>query len=196
VRPESLPIVPGKRASYHDASLPGFLVRVTPNGVRTYYVWLRLPDGQPRLLKIGDIRGVELGKARQAAKDLLEAARNGVDPREEKRRSQTETEQASLQPRSLREMAERLLAEGRTKRGRPLGMATRALYGRSLRKHVYPALGTVSPTAVRRAEVRSLIEHIRPSTPCRPIERSRPFAVSSTGPSRTRSSCRPPPVSA
>lgn len=165
VRPRSLPIVPGKRASYHDASLPRFMVRVTPNGTRTYYVWMRVARGKPRFVRIGDVRAVSLAVARQTAHGLLDGARAGVDPREERRRAQAEAQQASLQPQSVRELAERFLAEGRTKRGRPLGPATRSLYGRSLQKHVYPLLGKVSPADVRRGDVRALIEAIRARHP-------------------------------
>ena len=132
VRPASLPIVPGKRVSYHDAALPGFMVRVTPNGIRTFYVWLRLPNKDARLVRIGDIRAVSLADARKAARDHLDAARSGVDPREEKRRAQVEAEQEALLPQTVREMAERYLKEGRTKRGRPLAAGTQALYASAL----------------------------------------------------------------
>ncbi len=142
------------------------MVRVTPNGIRTYYVWMRVASGKPRLVRIGDVRAVLLAKARQTAHDLLDGAQAGLDPRDEKRRTQAEAQQASLQPQSLREMAERCLAEGRTKRGRPLGPATtQPLHDRSLSKHVYPVLGRVSPADVRRADVRALIESIRARHP-------------------------------
>ncbi|HVO10360.1 MAG TPA: tyrosine-type recombinase/integrase [Vicinamibacteria bacterium] len=161
VRPASLPVVPGKRISYHDAALPGFMVRVTPNGIRTFYVWLRLPNKHARLVRIGDIRAVSLADARKTARDILDGARAGVDPREEKRRAQAEAEQEALLPQTVREMAERFLQEGRAKRGRPLAAATLDLYTRSLRNHVYRPLGKLAPGEVRRADVRALIERLR-----------------------------------
>ena len=66
-RPSALPLA-AQRMDYHDAALPGFMVRVTPNGVRTFAVWYRVRgSGEARRLTIGRVGTISLADAREAA---------------------------------------------------------------------------------------------------------------------------------
>jgi len=69
----------------------GLVVRVTPNGTKTFGVWWRVPKKfggaeQKGFYTIGTTVAVTLAAARSQAKEVLELARSGVDPVVELRR--------------------------------------------------------------------------------------------------------------
>ncbi len=74
-----------------DRRIPGLLLRVSPGGTRTYYVWYRI-GRSARRLKLGrsDIMG--LAEARQLAKAALKLVAQGYDPAAEKQRSRIDYE--------------------------------------------------------------------------------------------------------
>lgn len=73
------------RADYFDSNLPGFHVRVTPNGVKTFSVLYR-HAGRLRRLSIGTYPPWTLADAREAATQALRDATKGKDPAAEKKR--------------------------------------------------------------------------------------------------------------
>ena len=87
-RPKSLPAPERGRIDYRDAGLPGFMVRVTAAGIRTYCVWFR-PRRSRGVCRItlGDVRAMSLADARDEARALLRKGLAGVDPREERRKA-------------------------------------------------------------------------------------------------------------
>ncbi len=65
-----------------DTITTGFGIRVTPQNARTYFVLYRIKgDRRLRRLTLGDARKMSLGDARQGAKDALEAAQLGSNPK-------------------------------------------------------------------------------------------------------------------
>lgn len=74
------------RLEIFDEYLPGFALRITSNGVRSFVVRARVKGhNQPVTLTLGDVRDMKLAAARQAASDALRKMRAGTDPREEKK---------------------------------------------------------------------------------------------------------------
>jgi integrase len=71
------------RSEYFDASFPGFGVRVTDKGKKSWIVFYRL-HGRQRRLTLGSYPAVTLATARKLASDALEKVEAGVDPAEEK----------------------------------------------------------------------------------------------------------------
>lgn len=71
-----LAAIDGKRTDYNDALLPGFVLRVTPGGARTYAVavW---SDGAKRRLTIGRVGQMELEEARAQAREALGRVQKG-----------------------------------------------------------------------------------------------------------------------
>jgi integrase len=63
-----------------DAALPGFGVRVTPGGVRSYIVQYRSNDRRSRRMTIGRHGVVTLDEARAKARRILVAVADGADP--------------------------------------------------------------------------------------------------------------------
>src|SRR5439155_8941838 len=74
-----------KRVNYFDKDLPGFHVRVTPNGVKTFSVMYR-HGGRLRRMTIGTYPPLTLADARDAAREALRKAAKGEDPAAEKKR--------------------------------------------------------------------------------------------------------------
>lgn len=74
-----------KRQDIRDVSFPGFGVRVTPNGRKTFYLSYRwgLEQRRPTL---GTYPIVSLAKAREKAVDILRLVDEGMDPLAQRRR--------------------------------------------------------------------------------------------------------------
>ena len=81
-RVESLACEAGKQQTIHwDAKTPGFGMRVTATGARSYIFESRL-FGNTIRTTVGDARAWELSKARAEATRLKNLIDNGIDPRE------------------------------------------------------------------------------------------------------------------
>ena len=82
-----LPLPKGERFTLMDAYCPGFGVRVTWSGQRTYILRCRI-RGQSDAIRraIGEVGAIELADARQRARDWLELVRKSIDPKAEQER--------------------------------------------------------------------------------------------------------------
>ena len=78
-RVKAIKPVPGKRIDYWDAMLPGFGVRVTDKGAKSYCVYARF-SGVPSRRTIGDANRLRLADARATAREWLSLAAEGKDP--------------------------------------------------------------------------------------------------------------------
>ncbi len=81
------PSKPGDRIEIWDPLLPGFGLRITDKGARSYFVMYRAdtPDGRKqRRLKIGDVSVVDLAEARERAREALREVARGADPAEQR----------------------------------------------------------------------------------------------------------------
>jgi Arm DNA-binding domain/Phage integrase, N-terminal SAM-like domain len=80
------------RLEYWDTHLPGFGLRITDKGARSYFVMYRVdrPEGRLlRRLKIGNAEVTKLADAREDAREKLRQVARGVDPAEERPRPST-----------------------------------------------------------------------------------------------------------
>lgn len=79
----------GKRVEHFDAATPGFALRVTDKGEKSFVLFSRISGKQVRLT-IGKAQiedngpGVSLADARQTARDWITLCAKGEDPREKK----------------------------------------------------------------------------------------------------------------
>ena len=79
------------QADYWDTSIPGFILRVSYAGRKTWGVVYR-HEGRKRRLTIGTYPSLSLADARERAKDALQEAAHGNDPaadKQAKRRAET-----------------------------------------------------------------------------------------------------------
>lgn len=78
----------------YDTDLPGFLLRVQPSGVMTYYFAYRLQDGTKRRCRIERHPKLTPDEARKRAKVMAGEVAKGVDPGAEKIKAKTERQEA------------------------------------------------------------------------------------------------------
>jgi integrase len=77
----------GKRYDVMDADVPGFGVRVTERGQRTFILVARYPGSpNPTRRAIGEYPAVRLEKAREKARSWRDLIRQGIDPKTEEER--------------------------------------------------------------------------------------------------------------
>ncbi|MCW5750880.1 MAG: site-specific integrase [Alphaproteobacteria bacterium] len=69
------------RVEYFDAALPGFCLRVTDQGHKSWSVFYRV-RGKQRRLTLGSYPAVDLADAREEARAAMRAAERGEDPAE------------------------------------------------------------------------------------------------------------------
>jgi integrase len=81
------PAPAGQRYEVMDTAVPGFGIRVTEHGQRTFILVARYPGSRnPTRRAVGQYGSIALEKARGKARDWLELIRKGVDPQIEEDR--------------------------------------------------------------------------------------------------------------
>lgn len=136
------------RAEYFDESTPGFGIRVSSNGRRSWFVMFRC-DGRLERLTIGPAGagGLSLADARSQAKEALQATFKGRNLAEEKRRGR--------RAETFRELADRYIEEYAKPNKRSWSRDKEILD-----RDVLPAIGRLKANKVTRAEVKDLLRAI------------------------------------
>jgi integrase len=138
------PPLKGNRIAY-DSDVPGFGLRVTAAGARSWILnYRRRADGVERRYTIGSWPSWPVAAAREEAKRLRRAVDGGGDPVGEA--------QAMRDAPTVANLAERFLAEHVARR-RP---STQLAYRIVLRKYILPALGRKKVAAVEFENVERL----------------------------------------
>lgn len=171
---------PAKRVELWDAVCPGLCLRITSQGAKSWVVRYRTKDGrQPRMTlgtagdNLGDLTLVE---ARDRASEIRRIARDGGDPAAKKRAEAAEAKAQTI--RTMQDLADNyfeLTANGRyraTKRGKK--PATIAAEKRLWEFRLKADLGKRQVEAVRRADVRGILESIADTAP---IQSNRALAL-------------------
>lgn len=79
------PAPKGKRVHHWDKKVPGFGVRVTDSGHKSYVLYVRWPGGAPSRRRVGDVDKMTLATARKRAKAWLDLVENKIDPKVKER---------------------------------------------------------------------------------------------------------------
>lgn len=88
---------PARRTIYWDRHLPGFGLRITPNGAKSWIASYRLADGRKVMETIGTLaRLSDVADARQAARDSMTKAAAGDNPVAEKRTAAARNEASTV----------------------------------------------------------------------------------------------------
>jgi integrase len=157
----SLRPVEGTRTDYFDPSVPGFHLRVSPTGARSYAVFYRTKAGEQRRYTIGAVGPhLTLAAARKEARGVLADVVKGKDPqhdrvesREEARRKRDAPTFGAIADKFLKESASRL---------KPNTLKT---WRWILAAEVVPAIGSKRPEDVTKADVRALVARIAADRP-------------------------------
>ena len=86
---------PERRREVPDGLLPGLYLVVQPSGAKSWAVRYRA-NGKPAKLTLGRFPAIKLSKARELARDNLEAVAKGSDPAAEKRAGRAASGAVSL----------------------------------------------------------------------------------------------------
>jgi integrase len=145
---------PGKHYDHMDAVVPGFGVRVSDTGRRTFVLLTRFPGSKnPTRRALGEYGELTLEKARGKARDWLELIRKGVDPRdeEERQRIAEQRKRANSFAAVVEDfIAEKLPAE---RKGREVE--------RDIRREFIPAWGGRPITEITAHDVRVVVKAVK-----------------------------------
>jgi integrase len=131
----------GKDTILFDDELPGFGLRLKPNGARSFLIQYR-QGGRTRRLTLGRYGRLTPDEARKLARQHLAAVGRGADPSEERHRSN--------QAPTLTEFADRYMLEHALGKKKPRGAETDR---RMLRDVILPVLGRRKVEDIARSEV-------------------------------------------
>ena len=136
------------RSEYRIAGTPGLVLRVTPDGRRSWVVWLK-PDttGKWRKLTIGAYPGIALARARQESLRLRTAVLDGGNPFD--RRA------AGGGAPSVRSLGETFI-----KRYAKPNKRSWAVDERKLEREIYPVLGDHRADLVTKSDIARLLDAI------------------------------------
>lgn len=137
---EGIDPVPGHDVLAWDDDLPGFGVRVTPAGARSYVVQYRTREGVSRRMTLGrhGVMTAEQGRAR--ARSVLADVAAGRDPAADRRRERANVAEEVLTLAAVAKLW-RAAQSARVARGK-LRARTLAEYERQLDAEILPRLGT------------------------------------------------------
>ena len=143
-----------ERVEYWDDSLPGFGVRVTPNGEKTFCVMYRI-GGRQRRFSLGTYPQIPLAKARDMARDAFEAVRKGKDPVQEKKVQEAESIRARLGAKTFARLAQQYLEEY-AKLNKKSWKEDEKIINHLLK----PEFGTLNVKEITRTHVRSFLQRM------------------------------------
>jgi integrase len=143
-------VEPGaKRTTYWDTAMPGFGVRVTAGGHKSYVVQYRAGTGRGAADRRITIKGVlRLDEARREAKAILGHVAKGGDPLKERR------DEEAKATNTLKSIAEDYLAR---EAGRLRSIDQRRA---CLERLIYPKFGSRQIDSIRRSEIVRLLDKI------------------------------------
>jgi integrase len=150
-----------KQLDYFDDSLPGFGLRVSYNGRKSWIVLYRC-NGVKGRLTLGRFEILPLAEAREKARAALKAAANGDDPAALKHHNR--------QAPTFRQLADRYIEEYAKPRKR-----TWQKDRRLLDNNLIPAIGRQKAHLITRADLRAELNKVK--TRPAPVEANRTFEV-------------------
>jgi len=134
------------RTEYFDKTIPGFGLRVTSAGHRSW-ICLYRHKGEKRRFTIGTYPQLGLADAREKAKEVLWRAAKGEDPAAEKKRQR--------QAETFRDLAERYLDDHAKVNKRSWKADRNVIY-----KDLIPRFGSRKAAEISRREIRDLLKSI------------------------------------
>lgn len=139
-----------KEYELRDTVVPGFMLRVTPNGRKTFMVQYRTNAGVRRKPALGRVGEVTVEQARRIAQDWLAEVRQGRDPTAERAADRTAP--------TVKELCDRFIQDYSIPKNRP---RTVKGYAGLIKRKIKPQLGTLKVRDVTRAHVSDLMSKMK-----------------------------------
>ena len=154
LRPDPL----GRRYDVADAIVPGFGIRVTGTGKKTYILTARFPGSpNPTRRAIAEVGAMELATAREIARSWLEQILAGIDPKAETERKRRES---FHKDELFEEVVERFLAQ----HVRPK-LRSAVEIERLYKRDILPAFKGLLFVSVRRGDVARMLDKVEARAP-------------------------------
>jgi integrase len=131
-----------------DTVLPGFGIRISYGGKRSYFVMTRI-NGKQRRLAVGNAALIGLAEASETARGLLRDAATGIDPKEKERAERRTVQKAKRG--TFRAIADLYMAEHGSKR-----KSCNELQ-RKLDVDILPEIGHLPIVEITRADIKQLL---------------------------------------
>lgn len=153
--------VNGTRTEYFDSLLPGFALRVSPGGNKSWVVMVRV-NGKQRRVTIDTIdRMPKVEEARERARQIMADAVAGIDPVEKAKEA---ARAAAPERNTVATVAEAFIAhmaETPKKNRRPRSPAYITATRRNLENHVLPEWGKRAIATLTYSDLRKLLAGIK-----------------------------------
>jgi hypothetical protein len=131
-----------------DTALPGFGLRISYGGRKSYFCMTRI-NGKQRRLSVGNAALIKLAEARDKARSLMRDAGKGIDPTERKRIQKREAQKARQD--TFASIAEMYMQETGSKR------KSGGELQRKLDQDILPTLGHLPISEISRADIKELL---------------------------------------
>ncbi len=145
---------PDRRLEIPDGLLPGLYFIVQPSGAKSWAVRYRAA-GKPAKLTLGRFPVITLSKARERARDALEAVAKGTDPAAEKRAARAAEETVSL-PDTLGALCDLYIERHLKPKVRRWENNARP----EIENHIRPRLGKLATRDLTKGHVREAVRKV------------------------------------
>ncbi|MET3900668.1 integrase [Devosia sp. UYZn731] len=152
-------VTKGRDVIAWDSEVPGFGVKVTPAGKRSYFVYYRTTSGQQRRPKIGEHGALTVDEARQIARQWMAQSAAGGDVSQER--------QSKRAAGTVEDLAKRYLADYAEPHKKPRSVQTDRA---NIENHVVPLIGSKAVKDVTRQDIDRLKVAIREGKSARTLE--------------------------
>lgn len=125
-----------------DTSVPGFILKVTPAGRKTFMLQYQTKSGIRRKPAIGRFGELTVEQARKIAQDWLAEVRQGNDPSAEK--------SAARAAPTMKQLCEKFIEEYSKLHNKPNTVEGNEL---NIKNHIVPRLGRMKVHEVKRADI-------------------------------------------
>jgi integrase len=142
-----------------DSEMKGFAVRITPTGVKSWIVQMRVRGGKERRMTVGLCSKLPLDRARIEARKLLAHADLGRDVGKERKDARRIMPEANP---TMANFAERWLDEVVARRNRPGTVKLRRLL---VKNHITPHIGTKRIADLTRKDIEDLHHEVTKQYP-------------------------------
>ncbi len=150
---ERIKPTPDKQVEYFDSLTPGFALRISPKGAKSWVMFYRI-GSKLRRLTLGRFPALSLADARAKAGEAVDQADEGIDPAREKKIKKRELLD---QPRTFEAVAE-LFIQRYNPKGRELRQSTRDQYRQALENNCNPIIGHRPIETITRADMFALLD--------------------------------------
>lgn len=158
---------PIRRLDIRDTGVTGLLLRITPNGVRTFALQTRGFDGKQFKMTLGRYPEVGLVEARDLAKAALLDIARGVDPREKRRAARAAADADALTLRTLLDEVEPVFAPSRSTWRSGSRPDRQKVEARASIENVFEALLDVPLSSLTLGDLAVAVSHYVPKRPLR-----------------------------